>query len=551
MSDTLLAETSGDRGSAVLPRVSGGLPLVGHFWDFIFDCQNLLQRARDECGEVAAFRVAHMRMVLLTGPSANEAFFRAPDDVLSPSAAYELMVPVFGKDVVYDAPPEKMWEQLGMLMPALRDQRMRTYGDIIASEVERSLADWGEAGELDLVSYCQVLTNFTSSHCLLGPEFRNEMTEEFAQVYHDMERGITPAAYISPYLPLPSFRKRDRARVRLVEMITEIIAQRRHTGRCGEDFLQTLMDAKYKNGLPLSEHEITGLLLAGMFAGHHTSSVTTAWTLLELLRHPEILHGILVELDEVYGDSTEITFASLRRLHRLEWAIKESLRLHPPLFMLLRRALREFHYSGYTVPAGTYLVTSPAVSHRIPTIFHDPDRFDPERFAPGREEDKEPFTFISFGGGRHKCMGNAFALLQVKTIFAMLLTRYEFELAGDPIEGDFHGVVVGPKQPCRLRYRLRQSPVAAASVAARHRVDNAPEPRAAPCRIRIEHDGDLCQGHAVCMGEAPEVFTVDRNGATTLIERMPRPALYERVRAAARYCPTGAIRIVEENDEEG
>jgi len=484
-------------------------------------------------------------MVLLTGPSGNEAFFRAPDEVLSPAAAYELMVPVFGKDVVYDAPPDKMWEQLGMLMPALRDQRMRTYGGIIAGEVEQSLADWGDAGELDLVSYCQVLTNFTSSHCLLGPEFRNEMTEEFAQVYHDLERGITPAAYISPYLPLPSFRKRDKARVRLVEMITEIIGQRRTAGREGEDFLQTLMDAKYKNGLPLSEHEITGLLLAGMFAGHHTSSVTTAWTLLELLRYPEILREIREELEEVYGSGGAITFESLRRLHKLEYAIKESLRLHPPLFMLLRKALQDFHYGGYTMPAGTYLVTSPTVSHQIPEIFADPDRFDPTRFGPGREEDKEPFTFISFGGGRHKCMGNAFALLQVKTIFAILLTRYEFELRGDPIEGDFHGVVVGPKQPCRLRYRLRKS------VAARRSSDEIqqkplPDAGRAPCPIRIEHDSDLCQGHAACMGEAPEVFDVDRNGKTTVLNTTPGAELYEKVRAAARYCPNGAIRIVEE-----
>ena len=304
------------------------------------------------------------------------------------------------------------------------------------------------------------------------------------------------------------------------------------------------MDAKYKNGLALSEHEITGLLLAGMFAGHHTSSVTTAWTLLELLRHPELLEEILVELEEVYGHGAEITFESLRQLHKLEWAIKESLRLHPPLFMLLRKALQDFHYNGYTIPAGSYLVTSPTVSHHIPEIFADPDRFDPERFRPGREEDKEPFTFISFGGGRHKCMGNAFALLQVKTIFAILLTRYKFELTGDPIEGDFHGVVVGPKQPCRIRYRLRES-VSAGPIET-HRDEPVPDTAPAPQRIRIEHDLGLCQGHAACMGEAPVVFDVDKKGRTTVLNTTPGTELYEKVRAAARYCPNGAIRIVEE-----
>ena len=134
-----------------------------------------------------------------------------------------------------------------------------------------------------------MLTNFTSSRCLLGAEFREGMTEEFASVYHDLEKGVTPLAYINAHLPIPSFYKRDKARVRMVEMITRIIDARRREKRTGEDFLQTLMESRYADGRSLSENEITGMLLAGMFAGHHTSSVTTAWTSIELLRTPDVL----------------------------------------------------------------------------------------------------------------------------------------------------------------------------------------------------------------------------------------------------------------------
>src|SRR5690606_2373968 len=130
------------------------------------------------------------------------------------------------------------------------------------------------------------LTNFTSSHCLLGREFRKEMTEEWARVYHDLERGIVPIGYIHPYLPIPAFRRRDRARARLGEMVSEVVERRRRSGTVREDFLQTLMESRYKDGSALSDHEITGMLVAAMFAGHHTSGVTTAWTLIELLRHP-------------------------------------------------------------------------------------------------------------------------------------------------------------------------------------------------------------------------------------------------------------------------
>ena len=85
------------------------------------------------------------------------------------------------------------------------------------------------------------------------------------------------------------------------------------------------------------------------------------------------------------------------------------------------------------------------------SVFSTPARFDPDRFAPPREEDKRDFAYIAFGGGRHKCLGNAFAILQIKAILALLLGQYEFELAGDAIDSDFQGLVVGPKEPCRVQ----------------------------------------------------------------------------------------------------
>jgi sterol 14-demethylase len=435
------------------PRmVSGGLPVVGHAVEFIRDCLGLLGRAQRELGDVAKLRVFNKDIVLMSGPSAAEAMFRAPDELLSPNEAYKMMVPVFGKDVVYDATPERMGEQLGMLRPALQDKRMRTYGEIVARETRRAVAGWGERGEIDLVDFTAQLTNFTSTCCLIGQDFREQMSDEFSKVYYDLERGVTPAGYIHPHIPLPSTIRRDRARVRLVEMIGEIVRQRKQSGRQGEDFLQTLMESEYKDGSKLSDHEITGMLLAAMFAGHHTSSVTTAWTLIELLQSPDYMDRVLAQLDEVYKPGDDVTFQSLRQITLTENAVKEALRLRPPLYILLRAAVQDFSYDGYHFKKGTWLATSPYVSHRLGDVFAEPLRFDPDRFAPGREEDKKQFTFISFGGGRHKCMGNAFAMLQVKTILAILLRGFAFELGHDPIIPE-NGLVMGPKKPFRLSYR--------------------------------------------------------------------------------------------------
>ena len=522
------------------PLLSGALPVVGHTVEFVRSTIGLLSRAQRELGDVAALQIVGRRMVAVFGPEAHEAVFRAPDTQLNPSEAYKIMTPIFGKDVVYDAPPERMSEQLKMLLPALKDRRMRTYGEIVVEEVEQSLATWGDAGEIDLVDYCRVLTNYTSSHCLLGREFRKGMTEEFAAVYHSLERGVTPVAYLNAHLPLPSFRERDRARIRLEEMVTQIIAERRRAGREGEDFLQTLMDARYRSGAGLTEHEITGMLVAALFAGHHTSSVTTAWSIIALVNAPATLERVLAELDATFGGGEEVGFNSLRSIPLTERAVLEVLRLHPPLFMLVRVAMEDFVHAGYFIPKGTWVLTSPTVSHRIPELFRDAESFDPDRFAPPREEDQRSYAYIPFGGGRHKCMGNAFALLQIKAILAILLRRYTFELVDPHVESDFQGLVVGPKEPCRVRYRRRAAPVRAAHSAP----EAAPAPAAAH-RYRVSVDLDLCQSHGACAGEAPEVFRVDGLGKVKLLDATPDATLSTKVEAAARFCPTRAIRIDE------
>ena len=439
------------------PRLKGGLPLIGHTMAFVKDTIGLLQRTYDECGRVGSFKLFGKHMVLFTGPEAHEALFRQPDEVLSPNAAYKMMVPVFGEGVAYGAEPARMAEQMHMLYPALRNDRMRTYTEIVARETLDVIRDWGEDGVFEAGAFFGMLTNYTSSSCLLGTEFRNEMSEEFSKVYYDLERGIVAWGYIHPYLPIPAFRRRDRARARLGEMVSEIVQKRKQSGYRGEDFLQTLIDSEYSDGSKLSDHEITGMLVAAMFAGHHTSSVTTAWTLIELLRNPRFLEEVRDEVRTRYAGREAYSFQSLRDLEKTEGAVKEALRIHPPLFILLRAALQDCDVLGYRVKKGNWVAVSPMIAHRDEQVFENALEYDPGRYGAGREEDKRPFAYISFGGGRHKCMGNAFAILQIKTIIAVLLSRYDFELVGDPIETDFQGLVLGPKPPIRIRYRRRDA----------------------------------------------------------------------------------------------
>jgi sterol 14alpha-demethylase len=442
------------------PRVSGGDGPNAHLDELSRDPIALMARVRAECGDVGEFTIGSRDVVLVTGADANEFYFRAPEEQLDQAEAYPFMTPIFGKGVVFDAPPERRREMLHN--QALRDKFMRGHAATIAAEVEQMVARWGEEGEIDLLDWFAELTIYTSSACLIGARFRRELDGRFARLYHDLERGTDPIAYVDPYADIESFRRRDAARAALVELVQGIMDRRAAGPPAPEgeaDLLDVLMSIREEDGsLRFSADTITGMFISMMFAGHHTTSGTAAWTLIELLRHPEEMHVVTGELDALYADGSEVSFQALREIPRLESAIKESLRLHPPLILLLRVAMEDLSYGGFRIAKGKFVAASPAISNRIGEDFPDPDAFVPARYLEPREEDRaNPWTWIPFGAGRHRCVGAAFAMMQLKAIFSVLLRGWEFEPAQrlDSYRNDHSKMVVQLEQPCRVRYRRR------------------------------------------------------------------------------------------------
>jgi sterol 14alpha-demethylase len=444
------------------PKVSGGEGDTGHLEELRRDPIGLMQRVRDECGDVGEFRLADKEVVLLTGAEANEVFFRAPEEELDQAEAYPFMTPIFGEGVVFDAPPERRREMLHN--QALRDRFMRGHAETIASEVESMVADWGDraAGEIDLLDWFAELTIYTSSSCLIGRKFRSQLDRRFAALYHDLERGTDALAFVDPYAPIESFRRRDEARRGLVELVRAIMVDRAAAPPPTDDdrdLLDVLMSIHNEDGSErFSADEVTGMFISMMFAGHHTTSGTAAWTLIELLRHPDEMAAVVTELDSLRAEGHEVSYQALREMPRLESAIKEALRLHPPLILLLRVAKVDLEVEGFRIEAGKLVGASPAISNRLPESFVEPARFDPGRYLPGREEDvANPWNWIPFGAGRHRCVGAAFAMMQLKAIFSVLLRDWSFELGqpSDSYRNDHSKMVVQLAQPCMTRYHRR------------------------------------------------------------------------------------------------
>lgn len=445
-------------------RVSGGDGEHGHLHELASDPIGLFWRVREECGDVGQFQLADREVVLVTGAAANEEFFRAPDEVLDQAAAYPFMTPIFGEGVVFDTSPERRSEMLHN--QALKGPHMKQHAVTIPEEVEHIIADWGDEGEVDLLEFFAELTLYTSSACLIGRKFRESLTGHIAHLYHELERGTDPIAYVDAHADIESFHRRDAARAELVEFIRDVMEERianPPADREDRDLLDVLVSLTNDDGSAMfSPDTVTGIFISMMFAGHHTTSGTAAWTIIELLRNPAQMAHVVEELDTIYADTgegrPEYSFAAMRQIPKLEAALKETLRLHPPLIILMRVVQEDFQIEDCVVKAGQSIAVSPAISNRLPEDFPDADAFDPDRYVKPRQEDMaNRWTWIPFGAGRHRCVGAQFAIMQLKAIFSVLLQNYEFELAqpADSYRNDHSKMVVQLAQPCRVRYRKR------------------------------------------------------------------------------------------------
>ncbi|OFJ53200.1 cytochrome P450 [Mycolicibacterium grossiae] len=448
--------------ATIVPRVSGGEEEHGHLEEFRTDPIGLMTRIREECGDVGWFQLADKHVILLSGAEANEFFFRSSDNELNQAEAYPFMTPIFGEGVVFDADPERRAEMLHNT--ALRGEQMKGHAATIENEVKKMIADWGPQGEIELLDFFSELTIYTSTACLIGLKFREQLDSRFAHYYHQLERGTDPLCYVDPYLDIESFRIRDESRVKLVELVQEIMDGRLANppkDKSDRDLLDVLVSITGEDGTPrFTANEVTGMFISLMFAGHHTSSGTSAWTLIELIRHADTYAEVRAELDDLYADGQEVSFHALRQIPKLDNVVKETLRLHPPLIILMRVAQDDFEVKGLPIRKGDFVAASPAISNRIAEDFPDPDAFTPSRYEKPEQADvANRWTWIPFGAGKHRCVGAAFAQMQIKAIFSVLLREYEFEMAQPPesYHNDHSKMVVQLAQPAKVRYRRRGS----------------------------------------------------------------------------------------------
>ncbi|KAI8981428.1 lanosterol 14-alpha demethylase [Pilobolus umbonatus] len=467
------------------PAVFSWIPFLGNAVEFGVSPIKFIQKCQKEYGDVFTFYMIGKKVTVCLGADGNQFIFNSKQNLSSAAEAYNDMTKyVFGREVVYDAPHNIFLEQKRFIKAGLNSESFRQHVPMIVEEVTDFFKDFKKpGGTFDAYSTFGQLIICTASRCLMGKEIRANLDKNVAKLYYDLDQGFQPINFMFPNLPLPSYRRRDEACKKMAEIYSSIIQRRkRENDMENSDLLQALMDATYKNGEPVPDKHIAGMMIAVLFGGQHTSATTTAWTLLELAARPDLIRALRDEQITKLGSlKTDLTFENLKELTFLEDCVRETLRLHPPIFQMMRKVISDkvvFEKTGHEIPKGHFLCAVPGVTQVDETYFNEPLKYNPYRWTEltdpvhamevgddanvdygfGSVGISSKSPFLPFGAGRHRCIGEQFGYLQIKTIIATLIRTFDIELepgCGVP-KSDYTSMVVVPEHPSNIKYTWRE-----------------------------------------------------------------------------------------------
>lgn len=455
---TLVVKSFSKPPGNVPPHIPSSIPFLGHAISFGQSPIEFLTLAYQKYGPVFSFTMVGKTFTYLIGSDSAALFFNSKNETLNAEEVYsKLTTPVFGKGVAYDIPNPIFLEQKKMFKTGLNIARFRQHIPMIEEETVAYVKRWGDSGQTDIFKALSELIILTASRCLHGKEIRSVLDEKVAQLYWDLDGGFTPEAWLLPsWLPLPSFRKRDAAHVKVKQIFYEAIRKRK-AGEPADDMLQTLIDSRYKSGRHLTEEEIAGMLIGLLLAGQHTSSTTSSWMAFFLAKNKDVQESLVEELCRIYGkEMGPMDYDGQKDCSLLENCMKETLRLRPPIMTMMRMAMEEVSVNGYTIPAGHQVCVSPTTNQRLPDTWENPADFDPDRFLDTKgATSEEKFSYIPFGAGRHRCIGESFAYVQIKVIMAIILRTYELDLVdGYFPEVNYTTMIHTPMNPI-INYKKR------------------------------------------------------------------------------------------------
>ncbi|MFD5317663.1 cytochrome P450 [Streptomyces sp. NPDC127098] len=418
---------------------ASGLPLLGSILDLRRDPLGTYERARREHGDVVR---------ILAGPPGlrSEIYFvfsaAGAQQVLASQAAdfrkddaFSLeMRETFGNGLLSSLDEDHL-RQRRLLSPLFTKRKVAEYADAVCDEIERLCGEWEASGGTgaDLNEDMSRLTVRMITRILFGAD-----AEEAAAVVrrcmpilgmYTLKRGLMPLN-LPRSVPTPANRRAAAAQAELYALCDRFIEQRRASGGASrqggaDDLLTLLINARSDEDSPLTDRELRDQALVFLLAGSDTTATSLTFAMHLLARHGDVQSDTRAEVLSTLG-ARRPTPGDLDAMPAVERALKEAMRLYPAAPVLIRRAARAAVVDGYAIPAGSHVYVCPWVTHRHPSYWPEPERYDPDRFRPERANGRPRYAWFPLGGGPRSCIGNHFAMLQMKLAVAMFLQRYQF-----------------------------------------------------------------------------------------------------------------------------
>jgi cytochrome P450 family 135 len=402
----------GPRGPAVLQS----LRLLLQPIDFLEQC---LRRY----GDLFTLRFVGMGdLVYVADTETVKEIFTGDPQVFHAGEANEVMEPVLGSRSVLLLDEDEHLRERRLLLPPFHGERVRGYrelvGAIAAAEVER----WPRGRPFSLRPRMQAITLEVILRAVFGIREADRLDRLRSLLPKMLDHG-TVVVWM-PFLrrdlgPGSPWRRFTRVRAEVDGLLLDEIRRRRDAADLGErdDVLSMLLQARDEDGRPLGEKELRDELMTLLLAGHETTATGLAWAFERLTRHPRVLSRLMESLTDEEDDAY------------LDAVAKETLRARPVVYDVARKLAAPATVKGWQLPAGAYVVPSITAIHLLRGIYDRAEEFRPERFLDGDPPDS--YAWIPFGGGRRRCIGAAFATMEMKAVLREVLKRVEVR-APDP-----------------------------------------------------------------------------------------------------------------------
>lgn len=434
-------------------------PWFGFYPQFQQDSLGFLLRCHSY-GDVVKLPMGRMAELLFRRTDLAMFFLNHPDDIkhvlMTNQHNYmKTRVPpgetrVFGQGVIHTE-GETHHHQRRLFLPFFHGDHVNAYAGLITEKTAELATSWRPGATVDIGQEMIQLTLAVIWRLLFG----RDISADAAQVAEAMmaEHRLVSSQYksviawLTPlWVPTARHREFSRGYQFVDERIDNFIQQRRASHHESRDVIGLLLAATDETGQPLSDKEIRDELVTFLIAGHDSLATALAWTWFLLAQFPTVRARLTLELETVLGSRLP-TAADVPRLVYTKMIWDESLRLYPPAWIVhARKSVAEDRLpSGVLLPAGTRVFLSPWSMHRNPRWYPDPNRFDPDRFLPEAKQARPAFSYIPFGGGGRRCLGESFAELEALLVLATLASKVRFRME----EG--HTIIPNPLMTLRMR----------------------------------------------------------------------------------------------------